>query len=364
MSGKKAIMEALKKALGDSLNEDVANDISTYLDELVTDRAAASTDELAEQVKTLKKENAVLKKTVQTQESEFKSEAEKFASELSEAFAQKEKILFEELENYKAETVRVVEETASQYRAMVEEMVIAEASEYRTSLEQVMVESAKDFRLKQEAALAQDVSAYQTDLLGKLDEFIEAELPNSLPEGLIEAAAKASALESIVEGVVGVFDNNYIKLDESSVEALKEARSEQEQLAESYNAKVKEAVALTAKVRELEKEVKFNKLTEGMTQDQKKRAKRLLESASANDIERKFEGVKDFIIKESVTGSSKKKPVARRPQNESKKQQLTEHAQKQVEKIEESIQAPKEASTGFGNEMASWRKSLDRMNRR
>lgn len=355
---KKAIMEAIKKSLGDTLNEEVAEEISSYLDELVSDRAKASTLELEEQVEKLTKVNKSLKKKIQVQEKEFKNEAERFTQELAEAFAQKEAILFEELENYKEETVKVVEETAAAYRDAVEQMVIEESSLYKSELEKTMLESAKDFRLQQEAALAKDVDTYRSDVLGKLDEFLEAELPNYVASDIMEAAAKAEALEELTEGVVDVFKKKSINLDAVSAEALKEAHTEKESIAEAYNAKVKEAVALTAKVRELEKEVKITALTEGMTSPQKKRTRKLLEGASVADIERKFDAVKDYIIKESVAKPRKATPPARVV----KQEELNEEVKKQITKIEESNKPAK--STGFEGEQEQWRRSLDRMNRR
>ncbi len=358
---KNAIMEAIKKSLGDTLNEDVASEVSKHIDQLVSDRSAAKTLELSEKVKKLSQENKSLKETITKQEKEFKEEAEKFATELAEAFAQKESILFEELENYKEETVKVIQEVSQEYRTAVENMVLQEANEYRTELEQVMIEAAKDFRLQQETALAEDVSAYQKDVLEKLDQFLEAELPNNIPDGLLEAVAKNKALEEIVEGVMGVFSEKSIKLDEASEKVLKDARSEYENLSESYNAKVKEAVSLTAKVRELEKEVKFQHLTEGMTSIQKKNARKLLENTTVSDIEKRFEGIKDLVIKESA-----------RPQNptrvknvQEEKVKPTAQAQKQLQNLKESIDNPQDTKPSRSElEMAAWKKSLEKGLRR
>jgi hypothetical protein len=350
---KTAIMEALKNSLGETLNEEVSNQISGYLDQLVSDRTSASTLELTEKVSKLVKENKLLRDSIKKQEHEFKCEAERFATELAEAFAQKESILFEEVENYKKETVKVVEEVSKEYRNEVETMVMEEFQEAR----QIMIDEAKNFRLSQEAALAEDVKAYQTDLLEKLDQFLEAEIPNNIPEGIMEAVAKNKALEEIVEGVMNVFSEKSIRLDEASEKVLKDARKEYEHLAESYNAKVKEAVSLTAKVRELDKENKISQLTEGMTIAQKKTARKLLESATSSDVEKRFESIKDLIIKESV------KPSTTHTIHESNKvvdKQQSKVVEKQIFNLRESVKpAPKKVS-GLEAEMESWKKQVDR----
>jgi hypothetical protein len=359
---KQAIMETLKKALGESLTNEAASEISTYLDSLVTDRAKASTLSLQEQLDAAKKEAEEAKKKLSESEAVFEKEAETFAQELAEAFAKKEAILFEELSNFKEQTVKVVEETSTQYREQVEKMVEEVAAEYRTTLETEMVEEAKNFRIKQEAALAEDVNKYRKDLLEKLDQYLESELPKHIPEGIMEAAAKAKAYEGLVEGMLNTFTKNFIKLDSTGYEALKAAKKEAESLAEQYNAKVKEAVSLTAQVRDMEKKVKLASLTEGMTQSQKARAAKLLESATASDVERKFDAVKDYIISESVKVAPKAPSVATTTPKAPAKPVITESAKKQMEKIEEMVSSP--ATTSSNPQMEQWKKSLDRMNRR
>lgn len=359
---KQAIMETLKKALGESLSNEAASEISTYLDSLVSDRAKASTLSLQEQLDAAKKEAAETKKKLSEQSAVFEKEAETFASELAEAFAKKEGILFEELNNFKEQTLKVVEETSTEYRTQVEKMVEEVAADYRTQLETAMVEEAKNFRIKQEAALAEDVNNYRKDLLEKLDKYLESELPKHIPEGIMEAAAKASAYESLVEGMLNTFSKNYIKLDSTGYEALKATKKEYESIAEQYNAKVKEAVSLTAQVRDLEKKVKVGQLTEGMTQAQKSRAAKLLESATVNDVERKFDAVKDYIISESVKVAPKS-PVATstQPKVSVNKPVITESAKKQMDKIQEQFSS---TSTTDNPQMDQWKKSLNRMNRR
>jgi hypothetical protein len=357
---KQAIMETLKKALGESLSETAASEISTYLDSLVTDRAKASTLSLQEQLETAKKQLAESKKKIAEQEATFQKEAESFAGELAEAFSKKEAILFEELNNFKEQTVQVVEQTSTEYRSQVEKMVEDVAAEYRNTLETEMVEEAKNFRIKQEAALAEDVNKYRKDLLEKLDQYLESELPKHLPEGIMEAAAKAKAYEGLVEGMLSTFAKNYIKLDSTGYEALKAAKKESNSIAEQYNAKVKEAVSLTAQVRDLEKKVKLGHLTEGMTQSQKARAAKLLESATASDVEKKFDAVKDYIISESVKPQSKAAPVV--APKVAPKPVMTESAKKQMAKVEEEVSSP--SITSGSPQMDQWKKSLDRMNRR
>jgi hypothetical protein len=112
-------------------------------------------------------------------------------------------------------------------------------------------------------------------------------------------------------------------------------------------------VKLGARVKELEKQVKLTSLTEGMTQAQKSKAVKLLESCSVEELESKFKSIKDIIVEESA-----------KPRKVSVEEVKTPAAQaavkKQVDRIVESITKP---AGEKASEMDEWASNLDRMRR-
>lgn len=374
---KNQIIESFKKFLGEAMNDEVVSQISDHIDEIASTKAEEKIKELNKKIKEKdellkKKEEEIRKLKAEIEENEkiFKEEAEEFAYEMAESFAIKEQIMFEEVENFKIETLKAIEESAAEYRQQVEKIVEDVANEYKTKIEEIALEEAKNFRIQQEAALAKDVESYRKELLDKIDQYLEAEIPKHIPQGLLEAAAKSKAYEGLVNGILETFSRNYIKVDSTGYEALKEAQKKVEAISEQYNAKVKEAVVLTAKVRDLEKKVKIAELTEGLTRKQKEKVVKLLENVHINDLENKFKDIIELVIQENAEPAkvTSKQPFEVLSENKhftnSPTRKTNEnYVSKQLEIIE---------SQGFGTsngyvineQIQQWKKTLDRLNKR
>ncbi|MCS7316920.1 MAG: hypothetical protein NZZ41_01170 [Candidatus Dojkabacteria bacterium] len=381
---KEKILESLKNVLGEAMNDEVASEISDHIDEIAAKKAENQIESLKEKIKRYeeiikKKDEEIekLKEKIQCEEETFKKEAEEFAQDLAEAFAIKEQIMLEEVENFKNEALKAIEESALEYREQVERVVEEVAQEYKEKVQEIALEEAKNFRIEQEAALARDVSKYRKDLLEKIDQYLEAELPKHIPQGIFEAAAKSKAYEGLVNGILETFSRNYIKVDSTGYETLKEAQKKIEQISEQYNAKVREAVSLTAKVRELEKKVKIAEITEGLTRKQREKVYKLLENVNINDVENKLKEIVDLVIQESsfenknlskekIVESHSTTPSNKIPQQGNKPVSSlsnNEYVNKQLEIIESQANLNSAMNESY-DPMIQWKKTLDRLNKR
>lgn len=355
----KEIAAEIFKGIDEKLiSEDVKSKVIDMINKVVDTRseaksvdAVAKATQLEEENKRLKTEMDTLKQDIAEKEAFLKEAAADFGKQLAQDFKEKEAVLFESVKEYQEESTKVLRETAIEYKAMIEREALGAAEDYKSFIEQEVLSEAAEFKKMRQTADAETLEKFKTDLLEKADEYIKAELKKNIPEQIMEAAAKAAALEPLVEGMVSVIEKHGISVDKTGFETLKAAKQENQKLSEAFNAKVTDNVKLEARVKELEKTVKLGQLTEGMTQAQKSKAVRLLESASVEELEGKFKLVKDIIITESV----KPKVVS----TKETKPAVVEAAKKQVEKIVESVTKP----TGSGSEMDGWSASLDRMRR-
>jgi DNA anti-recombination protein RmuC len=328
------------------VSDDMKEKVKSMIDSLVESRVAALTTELAEkeayfleQATKLKKQYSDKEKKLTAQlESKQKileDEAQSFADKVAKTLAEKEAIMVEESENYRKHVESVVAEEAKGYRDLLESIIVEEAGAYRGYVESIALEEASSYKKQQEAALAQEVGDFKSSMVDSITEFLESELEKNIPAEIMEAAVKVAAYEPLVEGIIGTFGESYIKLDTTSYDVIKEARKENEELSESVNAKVKDNVRLQTTVKELEKKLKIAELTEGMTEKQKAKANKLMEScSSANEVVSEFKKVQDLIIESSVREDQTKvesnKTVPKKP---AVKQNLSETAQKKIDKI-------------------------------
>lgn len=337
------------------VSDDLKETVRGMIDSLVESRVSALTTDLEEkealfiaEAEKLKadfaEKEAKLLESISTKEKILEEEANAFAETVAKTLAEKEAIMVQESENYRKHVEGIVGEEGKLFKESLESIVVEEAEAYRKHIEEIALQEATSFKTMQDSALAEEVSAFKASMVESISEFLEAEIEKSIPAEIMEAEVKLAAYEPLVESMISVFGENYIKLDSTSYDVIKEARKENKELSESVNAKVKENVRLMSEVKNLEKSIKIKELTEGMTQVQKETANKLMESCSnAADVEKEFAKVKDIIIessvkKETVINESAKpaaKPAVKTPtkvENTAKKP-LSETAKRKIDSL-------------------------------
>jgi len=342
------------------ISEEVKAKVVELINKTVDTRVSAKTNEVQEKDKLLAEENAkliaemaALKKEIGEKEAFLKEAAFDFGQRISTEYQEKEAILFETIKEYQSATTEILKEVGKEYQSMLESEALAAAEEYKTFVESTAMESAAEFKKQRQATDEQSLTQFKEDLIKKADEYISAQLERTIPQNIMEAAAEAAALKPLVENMVNVIEKHGISVDKTGFETLKAAKQENVKLSEAFNAKAQETVKLGARVKELEKQVKLTSLTEGMTQAQKSKAVKLLESCSVEELESKFKSIKDIIVEESA-----------KPRKVSVEEVKTPAAQaavkKQVDRIVESITKP---AGEKASEMDEWASNLDRMRR-
>jgi hypothetical protein len=371
----KKVLEKLFENLGitDKLQStEVRESTEAMINELVDSRAKALVEESAKNEATLLEAAQELKKQLEEKEAILKTEAATFAKELAESMATKEAIMMEEVSSYREEVENTIRQEASTYRESLEKIVAEEASKYKTGLESIVMEEAGNYKKvlesvvleeagnhakTQEQTLQEEVGGFKEEMVEKVSAFLESELKTSIPESIMESANKLAAYEPLVEGIVATLGKNYIKLDDASYKLVKEAQATNEKLSESVNAKTKDIVHLTAEVQEFKKKAKLYELTEGMTVAQRRKAQKVLESYKAEELEEKFNAVKDIILTENVQSRPSTPVVATKPA-EKKTVVLGEAAQKKVEKLKAEVLT--EGVVASNPEVAEWASTLNR----
>jgi len=343
------------------ISEEVKAKVVEMINTAVDARVGAKTNGVVSSNKTLVAENAKLildmanlREDVAEKEKFLKEAAFDLGKNMMSEFQEKEEILFETLKEYQGDAETVLKETAQQYRDMIEFETLGAAGEYRTFVESIAQEAAGEFKQSRQIADAESLTKFKTDLLEKADQYIQGQLKEVIPKNIMEAAAKAAALEPLVENMVHVIEKHGISIDKTGYETFKAAKEENVKLSEAFNTRTQENVKLAARVKALEKQVKLTSLTESMTQAQKSKAVKLLESCSVEELEARFKTIKDIIITESV----KPKQVSVRDVEVQKATELV--AKRQVDRIFESINKPADGKT---SEMDAWASNLDRMRR-
>jgi hypothetical protein len=199
----------------------------------------------------------------------------------------------------------LLSEATSKYEknlGSVENKTVKLAESYKSKMESKVQKVIKQLQEKKE----QEVEAFKKEIVEKLDKYLELELEKKIPQTYVEAVAKVSVLEPIVEGVKNSLTENYIKFDENNFGLLKDAKQEIIKLREENASTIKESMDLNSELKDLKRSLKISEVCEGLTDSQRERTTKLLESYDVDEIGERFNAIRDIIIE----GAEMREPAA------------------------------------------------------
>jgi hypothetical protein len=184
----------------------------------------------------------------------------------------------------------------------IETKTVELAESYKSKMVGKVEKVAKDLQEKKEA----DIAAFKKQIVEKLDKYLELEMEKKIPQTYVEAVAKVSVLEPIVEGVKKSLVENHISFDEKNFGLLKDAREEIVKLREEHANSIKESMELNSELKDLQRSLKISEVCEGLTDTQRERTTKLLESYDVDEIGERFAAIRDIIIE----GAEMQEPTA------------------------------------------------------
>jgi len=218
---------------------------------------------------------------------EFKTQLEETFNAIVQEEKDKHEIELKEKDGEKATIQEKLDEANSTIEAKNEE-----------------IKKIKEVTLK---TVKEEVEAHKSELVDKLDSFLESELESLVPEEVVEATAKVAIYEPIVEGIRSTFSSKGVEVNSDAHEVLKEAKKEIETLREDVNKATSEKIALESKAEELLAKYVLKEKCEGLTVEQIAKVENIFKGDSVETIEEKFDTVRDLVIenKEEDDGDDK-----------------------------------------------------------
>lgn len=313
----KNVLEALLEGTdyAEVLTEQQRSKLTELINETVDARVVAKETLLEEEYK--KKETA-LNEAVETEKQRLQAEAE-----------ENEKVLVEQAEAYKKEVAESAVRQTKEWKELAESKLAEKAEAHKTKVEELVFEQAKLYKEKKDAALVEEVKKFKGEMIEKTSDYLEAKLEDMIPGEILEAAAKLDVYEPLVSSIMESFSANFIKLDDSSYQLIKESTEKIDSLESALQDEKKKNITLAKEKREVERNVKIEAITEGLTSDQRTRAKKLLEGFDVDEIEARFTKVRDIILESDKKPAPKRKPAPKK--TEKQPETLTEGDAKKEE---------------------------------
>lgn len=185
-------------------------------------------------------------------------------------------------EDFKTKTVAIFE-------AAVHEKVLAE----KATLEE-----------KFESDLGEQVDAAVEDLVGKVDTYLDYVVEQWVDANKVEIESnfKVEVAESLLSSIKGLVSEHNMEMDESSVDAIAEMEAKVEETNAKYSETVEEMIAIKEAKKNLELEIAFKEVSEGLTDTQAEKLKVLSEGVSYETVEdftKKVEAIKENYFSEA-----------------------------------------------------------------
>jgi len=183
------------------------------------------------------------------------------------------------------------EELTEDFRDKVETLFEA-AVNTRLAIEVAKIEEAfeaKEVELTEafELALEESVNEIKEEMVENVDNYLNYAVAEWIAENrlAIESNIKTEVAESFMAGLKNVFEEHYVNIPDDQVDVVEAMATELEELKAQINEMTEQNIELSKVVNEKHIEEITSTVSEGMTDTQKDKFKKLTEAVSYSDVE-------------------------------------------------------------------------------
>jgi len=161
-----------------------------------------------------------------------------------------------------------------------------------------------------EADLSEQVEKAVDDLVEKVDTYLDYVVEQWMEANAVEIESnfKVEVAESLLDGIKGLVAEHNIELDETEADHISDIETKMEETATRYNETVEELIAVREAKEELERQIAFKQISEGLTDTQAEKLKVLSEGISfetLGDYTTKVEAIKEnYFTEDTVVAES------------------------------------------------------------
>lgn len=230
---------------------------------------------LEESIKTLIDDKAKVRADLIVEEETKRLEA------LAEEFTEKEvktrldEALTKMTEEYETKT-RLFKETTVE---KLQEMADAYVQEQLTEGIELAIE-------KLEEEYSEKMQKLEESVLDNLDKFLDVEITSKISDSLLETIAVNEAFKPIVNGIMSLFETNYVSLDNDGKKLVEDAEAKvvavEAKLTESYETKI----ALQSKIDKLETSLFIESKVGSLTKTSQDKIKSMFEGKSLDEVKK------------------------------------------------------------------------------
>lgn len=191
---------------------------------------------------------------------------------------------------------KAIEEIETSTQAIISESV-------KTKLDEVV--NTKKTEL--EELNHEDMKTFKSGLIDKLNEYVAYIVEEFMKENKVamESEIKVTMAESFMKNLVSTFNENYVQIDETKVDVVKDLEEKNSELTTKVNGITNDNISLKKSIFEHQKAVKFQSITESLSTNDREKLLVMVEDIDAGDIDTFVKKVK--IIQSNLIESKEDK---------------------------------------------------------
>lgn len=161
------------------------------------------------------------------------------------------------------------------------------ASIFEAAVVSKVNETISDLSEEMEAELDASVSAISDDLTEELDDYLNNVVEHWLDENrlAVDVGLKSQLTEQFLVGLRSLFNEHYIDIPEDKVDVVEELAARIEDLENQLNNTMSENMELNGKIQNVERDLAFEEVAEGLTETQVAKLESLSEAIDSNSTE-------------------------------------------------------------------------------
>ena len=202
------------------------------------------------------------------------------------------------------------------------EELMTENEELKSEIDTIKENTLEDVK--------KEVEEYKESLVEKISAYLDSELEKLIPEEAIDAVAKLEIYEPLVEGFKNTIAKYGMEIDSEGHELLKEAKEEIENLRDAYDVATKKNVELVSEMDKINATVTLMEKCDGLTEDQKRKMVVIFKGKSEDEINERFDEVRDMVVESTTSKTTDKK------EKDVKPVVVTEEVSSNEDKVNES----------------------------
>jgi hypothetical protein len=183
---------------------------------------------------------------------------------------------------------------------------------FETAIRSKVAEIKEDLQAAYEAALVEEVQAVKSELVERVDAYLEYVADEWVAENAlaIEAGLKTEMTESFLSGMKGLFEDHYVTIPEERYDVIESMVDKLDEMEEKLNEQIHRNIALNKRLAESVTDVIFAEVAEGLALSQKDKLASLAENVEF-DSESSYRE-KLVTLRESYFPSNKSESSAQR----------------------------------------------------